>query len=88
MPSAQCAEKCIIVDKATASDIDQVCPGLESLKFVGANEFLSLADGEWTIRIAMRGFAIQEQTLKLDQSDCAGYGRPGYNVKSTVCELF
>ena len=34
----------------------------------GIFQFLSLADGEWTIRIAMRGFAMQEQTIKLDKS--------------------
>ena len=34
----------------------------------GLFQFPSLADGEWTIRVAMQGFAAQEQTIRLDKS--------------------
>ncbi len=37
----------------------------------GIFQFPSLADGEWTIRVAMQGFAMQEQTIKLDKSTLA-----------------
>jgi hypothetical protein len=37
----------------------------------GIFQFPSLADGEWTIRIAMPGFAVQEQTINLDKSTLA-----------------
>jgi hypothetical protein len=38
----------------------------------GIFQFLSLADGEWTIHISMPGFVVQEQVIRLDKSTLAG----------------
>lgn len=37
----------------------------------GIFQFPNLADGEWTIRISMPGFAVQEQAIRLDRNTTA-----------------
>ena len=38
---------------------------------LGLFQFPSLPDGEWTIRVALSGFAVQEQTIQLDKRTLA-----------------
>ncbi|QHN05628.1 carboxypeptidase-like regulatory domain-containing protein [Granulicella sp. WH15] len=37
----------------------------------GLFQFADLADGEWTIRVAMQGFATEEQTIRINQAAAA-----------------